>query len=107
MKAGNADDRINFIKKVYVILFVQLLITAGITAIAITSLTMAGWMQDNWWLYILLIFPLIGIEICLICNRKLARKVPINYVCLLAFTLCETYFVAFLCQYYVYDPYRN
>ena len=32
---------------------------------------------------------------------------PINYIALLIFTLCESYMVAFLCQYYVYDPYRN
>ena len=107
LKTCDQDDRMGFIKKVYVILFAQLLLTAGITWVAITSVGMAEWMQDNWWLYILLIFPLIGTQICLICNRKMARKVPVNYIALLVFTLCETYFVAFLCQYYTYEPYRN
>ena len=45
------------------------------------------------------------IEIALICNRTLARAVPANYIALLIFTLCEAYMVAFLCMYYVYEPY--
>ena len=44
------------------------------------------------------------IEIALICNRSLARAVPANYIALLIFTLCESYMVAFLCMYYVYEP---
>ncbi len=38
LKAGDADDRLGFIKKVYAILFVQLAITAGVTALCITNL---------------------------------------------------------------------
>jgi len=42
------------------------------------------------------------IECALICNRKLARTVPVNYYLLGAFTLCESYMVSFLCT--QYDP---
>ena len=103
LKSGDQDDRLGFVKKVYVILFVQLAITAGFTAIGITSTTMANWMQDEWWMYIIVIIVAIITQIALICNRKLARAVPINYVALLIFTLCESYFVAWLCQYYTFD----
>ena len=44
LKSGDVDDRLGFIRKVYVILFVQLALTAGFTAIAITSLDMCSWM---------------------------------------------------------------
>ena len=107
LKAGDADDRLGFIKKVYVILFVQLAITAGWTAFCITNVSMASWMQDNIWLYITLLVLMIVVEIFLICVKKVSRKVPINYILLLIFTMCESYFVAWLCQYYTYDPYRN
>ena len=50
LEYGDADDRMGFVRKVYIILFAQLAITAGIAAIAINSLTMASWMYDNWWL---------------------------------------------------------
>ena len=32
---------------------------------------------------------------------------PHNYIALFLFTLLESYWVAFMCQYYVYDPYAE
>jgi len=107
LKSGDADDRLGFIKKVYVILLTQLALTAAFTAICITSTSMAMWMQDNIWLYIVLMILMIVVEIFLICVKKVSRRVPINYILLLIFTMCESYFVGWLCQYYTYDPYRN
>ena len=107
LKDGDVDDRLGFIRKVYMILLTQLVITAGFTAIAITSLGMCSWMQENWWLIIIVSIFIIVIEIALICVRKLARTTPHNYVALLMFTMLEAYWIAFICQYYVYDPYRN
>ena len=68
---------------------------------------MASWMYDNWWLEMVLVIIAVIIEIALICNRKLARTVPANYIALLLFTLCESYMVAFFCMYYTYEPYLN
>ena len=53
LKDGEVNDRLGFIRKVYMILLVQLVITAGFTAIAITSLRMCSWMQENYWLVII------------------------------------------------------
>ena len=50
LKAGDVDDRLGFVRKVYMILFAQLGVTAGFTAIAITSEDMASWMQEEWWM---------------------------------------------------------
>ena len=36
----------------------------------------------------------------LACCKHIARKVPINYILLLAFTVCESYMVAFICAFY-------
>ena len=47
------------------------------------------------------------IEIALICSRKLARMTPHNYIALFIFTMLEAYWIAFMCQYYVYNPYEN
>ena len=36
----------------------------------------------------------------LICCRSVARKVPMNYILLLAFTLCEAFAFSFICSFY-------
>ena len=38
--------------------------------------------------------------IALSCFQSVVRKVPINYILLLAFTLCESYMVAAICSFY-------
>lgn len=38
----------------------------------------------------------------IICNKRIARTVPQNYICLAIFTFCEAYMVAFITT--VYDP---
>ena len=57
LKSADVDDRLGFVRKVYVILFVQLAITAGFIAIGITNVSMAAWMTDssNIWLYIVVV----------------------------------------------------
>ena len=104
LKAGDQNDRIEFVKKVYAILFVQLAITAGFSLLAITQEDMANFMYENWWLELIFVIFAIIIEIALICNRKLARTVPANYIALLLFTLFESYMVAWFCVYYTWDP---
>ena len=73
LKLADCDDRLNFVRKVYVILLTQLAITAGFTAIAITNLDMCIWMQENWWLVIVVTIFIIIIEIALVCAKHLAR----------------------------------
>jgi len=34
----------------------------------------------------------------MIYEREIARKKPINYIILVIFTFCQTYFVAMICQ---------
>ena len=107
LKGGDVNDRMGFVKKVYLILFAQLAITFAWTFICITSTSMASWMIDNWWMYLITVIVAVVVQLMLICKRDLARKVPVNYICLLIFTICESYFVGWLCQYYTYDPYYN
>ena len=57
-------------------------------------------MQKNWGFLIVAFIVMIFTEIALICCRKMARKVPVNYILLLIFTLCESYLVANICSYY-------
>ena len=104
LKDCAAEDRVNFVKKVYSILFVQLAITAAFTTPIVMSETACIWMYVNDWLYWVTFAVLIVVELTLFCVRPLSRKVPINYILLLIFTLCESYFVAWICAVEVFTP---
>ena len=82
------QDRLNFIRKVYGILSVQLTLTAAcICAVKLIP----GWnsgIQALWPFALGAILISIIVEIALICCRSVARKVPTNYILLLVFTLC-------------------
>ena len=103
LKEADAKDRVGFVKKVYSILFAQLLITGICIGVTITQESICWWMVRNWWVYLILVFVALAIEIAMICVRPLARKVPANYIMLLLFTLCEAYLVSYLCMIYSYQ----
>ncbi len=54
-------------------------------------------MQVNYGLLIAAMVILIVVNCAMICFMQLARTVPINYVLLLIFTVCEAYCVACCC----------
>lgn len=60
-------------------------------------------MVENWWIYIILIIVVLIVEIAMICVRPIARKVPLNYIMLALFTLCESYLVAYICMIYSFQ----
>ena len=61
---------------------------------------MAYWMQKNWGILIGAIVIVIVTECILFCCRGTARKVPVNYILLLIFTLGEAYLVSSICSFY-------
>ncbi len=88
MEKEDRQDRLNFIRKVYGILSVQL----SLTAVCIAAVKLIpGWNSGIQALFPLAIAAMIIgviVEIALICCRSVARKVPTNYILLLVFTLC-------------------
>ena len=93
--------RLGFIRKVYGILSMQLLITVAIMSLSfiegvrqfLTGNLVFFWIALG--LSIILIVPLV-------CFKQLARTVPMNYILLFAWTLCEGYMLAVCCA--TYDP---
>lgn len=49
------------------------------------------------WLVIVCAVVSLVLACVIVCATNLARKVPTNYILLLAFTICEAYLVAFAC----------
>ena len=93
-------SRVKFIRKVYVLLAIQLLITVGICALSVATRYPGGfgWFQiRNMWLLWLAIGLGIFLMLLIFCVRKIARTVPINYIFLTLFTIVEAYLVSALC----------
>lgn len=87
------NTRIGFIRKVYSILAVQLLITVGGVVAIFNMKGVYNFVFQN----IALLFISMAIYIvCIIvlgCFRSVSRRVPINYILLLLLTLAMTYMV--------------
>ena len=49
IKQADQQDRMGFVKKVYSILFVQLLISGICIGLTISNENVCLWMIDNWW----------------------------------------------------------
>ncbi|XP_069504540.1 protein lifeguard 1-like [Ambystoma mexicanum] len=78
-----------FIKKVYITLAVQLVITVGIICMFIYWKTLKRWVQDNSW-FSYALFPAIFILIIVLaCCDNARRKVPGNFILLGLFTIFE------------------
>ena len=94
--------RLGFIKKVYAILTVQLAITVGWCAIALTSKGVQNFILENMGLFWPILIVQFASLIALVCCGDMAKKVPYNYVLLTLFTLAEAYLVSICCM--AYDP---
>lgn len=79
------NDRLNFIKKVYGILSVQLIVTVFISAVVMSSESITGFLRENQWIIILSIVGIFATEIPLLCCRGVARKYPTNMILLFTF----------------------
>jgi hypothetical protein len=98
----NADVyvRLGFIRKVYGILAIMLTISSFFISLSTIKPIhdyfdqRDGGKDISVIFYILLIISVIGIFatiIPLFCSRTIAKRVPLNYILLLIFTLCESY----------------
>ena len=89
------DDRMGFIRKVYGILSAQLCLTAVTCAIPMVFPSTVPFFS-NTPLLITSVVMTIVIMISLVCFKKLAQTVPINYILLTVFTLFEALLIGCL-----------
>jgi len=55
--------------------------------------------EEHYWLTIVAFVVVLVIEIAIICFKKVARTVPLNYICLFLFTLGMAYLVSSICSF--------
>lgn len=86
---SDGNVRRGFIKKVYLILMLQLLVTVGIICAFLYWPELREWTWDNsWFPYVMLVTTLI-LVICMSCCDSLRRRVPLNFIALGLFTIAE------------------
>ncbi|CAG9859562.1 unnamed protein product [Phyllotreta striolata] len=97
---SDASVRKGFIRKVFFILAVQLLITTGICSWFLLEPNTKLFIHKHLEMLVVAIAVEIVVLIAIICFGELRRKTPINYILLFIFTLTKAYFVATLVSFY-------
>jgi len=91
------DIRMQFVRKVYAILTVQLLLTTVLSAISFFSSGYRNWIQSNSWLMWISLFGAIGFMLLTFWKRK---SYPTNLLFLGAFTALEAYSISVITSFY-------
>lgn len=86
-----------FIRKVYTILTVQLLLTTGLSALSFFSTGYRSWIQSNAWMMWVSLFGAIAFLLLTFWKRK---SYPTNLLFLGAFTLLEAYSISVVTSFY-------
>lgn len=100
---SNKKIRLAFIRKVYLILMVQLAATVGIICLFIFYDPLKKWVQDHSWFYWISYGVFIVTYIVLICCSNVRRRFPANFICLTIFTLALAFVAATISSYYDTD----
>jgi len=91
VKDACREVRMGFIRKVYSILTVQLLVTVAIAGYI--GQMPVQWFADNMWLLQLSLVGTIVVTCIIMCCPDVCRRYPSNYVVLFGFTACEAVLV--------------
>ncbi|BFZ22459.1 hypothetical protein BsWGS_25499 [Bradybaena similaris] len=89
-----------FIRKVYMILFAQLLVTFAFICLFIFVEPLKNWVQQNLWFYLLAYGLFLVLYITLVCCPSVRRQYPGNLICLSIFTLAFSYMAGTISSYH-------
>ncbi|KAI9832136.1 MAG: hypothetical protein M1819_004487 [Sarea resinae] len=89
--------RMQFVRKVYAILTVQLLATAILSSVSFFSTGYKQWIQSNQWMMWVSLFGAIGLMLLTFWKRK---SYPTNLIFLSGFTLLEAYSISVIVSFY-------
>ncbi|RHZ61311.1 Bax inhibitor-1 family protein [Aspergillus thermomutatus] len=94
---GTLPIRMQFIRKVYAILTIQLLLTTIMSSISFFSDSYRHWIQSNFWLMMVSVFGALGFMLVTYWKRK---SYPANLLFLSGFTLLEAYSISVVTSFY-------
>ncbi|KAI9889584.1 MAG: hypothetical protein M1814_005187 [Vezdaea aestivalis] len=91
------DIRMQFVRKVYAILTVQLLATMALSSVSFYSSKYKGWIQSNQWM---MWVSLIGAIVFMVLTFWKRKSYPTNLLFLTGFTALEAYSVSVIVSFY-------
>ncbi|KAI8063833.1 inhibitor of apoptosis-promoting Bax1-domain-containing protein [Gongronella butleri] len=94
---SSMEIRLQFVRKVYSILTVQVMSTIVMSAIYMYNLSVKSWVQSNPWMLFVSCFGSLGVLFALMWK---ARSAPLNYYLLALFTLLEGHLVGTVVTFY-------
>ncbi|XP_073781083.1 uncharacterized protein isoform X2 [Danio rerio] len=97
---SDAAIRRGFIRKVYLTLMIQLLITVGIICAFLYWETLSDWVKDTYWFTYTMMGVTFALVIVLVCCVDIRRKVPLNFIFLGLFTIAEGCLLGSVVVYY-------
>ncbi|XP_077159048.1 protein lifeguard 1-like isoform X2 [Paroedura picta] len=86
---AESNIRRGFIRKIYIILTVQLGLTVGIMCLFVYWTVLKIWVRRRPWFCYALLPAILIMAITLACCDQARRKAPLNYILLLIFTIVE------------------
>lgn len=95
--------RRGFIRKVYSILTVQLLVSLGFIALFICHEGTRRYIENNGFIFVLAFIGFVVSIIAISCCESVRRKSPTNFIMLGIFTLCQSLFLGITTSYYETD----
>ncbi|KAH8388357.1 hypothetical protein KR093_005106, partial [Drosophila rubida] len=96
----NQSIRRGFIRKVYLILMSQLVVTFGAVAIFAFSPAVKSFANRNTWLFWLAVFVMLVTLLSMICLEDVRRKTPTNFIFLGVFTFAQSFLVGVSTSHY-------
>jgi len=94
---ASVEIRMQFVRKVYAILAVQLIATATLSAVSFFNASYKNWIQTNQWMMWISLFGAIGFMLLTYWKRK---SYPTNFIFLAGFTALEAYSIAVVTSFY-------
>lgn len=86
---SDGNIRRGFIRKVYLILMLQLLVTVGIICAFLYWPALRTWSWHNYWFSYCMMAVVLVLVVALSCCDNLRRQVPLNFIALGLFTVAE------------------
>ncbi|KAK2844281.1 hypothetical protein Q5P01_010940 [Channa striata] len=86
---SDAAIRRGFIRKVYLTLMIQLLVTVGIICAFLYWDDLRKWTQHNYWFNFAMMAAVLVLIVAMSCCDNLRRRVPLNFIALGLFTIAE------------------
>lgn len=96
VKDAGVEVRLAFLRKVYALLCVQLLVTMAIAGLIVASAENRQWLRSNEWLLWLSVLGTMSTICALACCEKAVRRFPTNYIFLFTFTVFEAIMIGFV-----------